>query len=56
MIIIVMSYAMLEKIEGCLGCKIYKSLSSSCVRKPWKMMDRPRDCIAEKGILSLEGE
>jgi len=52
MIVIVMSYAMLEQNHrDALVVRLYKSLISSCVRKPWKMMDHPRDYITDKGML-----
>jgi hypothetical protein len=28
---------------------------SSCVRKPWKMMDHPRDYVTKKGMLEPGG-
>jgi len=28
---------------------------SSCERKPWKMMDHPRECIEDKGMPELGG-
>jgi predicted phosphohydrolase len=32
--------------------KLVVSWHSPCTRTPWKMMDRPRDCVVVKGCLS----
>jgi hypothetical protein len=38
-----------------LVVRLYKFQYSSCVRKPWKMMDRPRDYVTKKGMLEPGG-
>jgi hypothetical protein len=36
-------------------CKTLKSQYSSIVRKPWKMMDHPREYVTKKGMLEPGG-